>query len=532
MNNNEAIVEQEKFDKLNNLYKSLKKLDADILAKFNHSEIADDDYFLYGIQNDIVSNALNILVNYLTGNIESAGVDNSCRIILEAMTILAMNASGDISDIQKSIYRYSYAYVDLENFKLVTTKEQFQEDRFNAIKADRNKCAKYIKKYFGCEYEDIQKQDSGVDDPCFYLKKNLKDKVVFAKLIEKYFPAESIIGNLYEFFSIMVHPRCEMYPDEEKATMEVHQHFVDDILGVVEGYLTDSKILPAPEGGSDFNSDFFYNPLLANNVHNVMEMEFAFHLAMKSLCPLPDGYDWFTWFFLEKSKYLVLDMMTSLSLGYTEHVIVTFKPFIEMFSIFYKINTVEDLTEFGYLKESYWLSSRIQFNEHIKKCGLPASNRDYKTELQTLYDSYYASRYKVGTFGKFYDKYLHNSLYFLDNSKKSFNKFVREAIEGISDEEAQSKDFMTLYKISKDMAHASGYSFNATVDFVRVMSHKVLFTTLYIIRHCLFNGVETLKEHNVNINLQPITESLELHMQMQLEAVSKIYENHIGNSDN
>ena len=82
------------------------------------------------------------------------------------------------------------------------------------------------------------------------------------------------------------------------------------------------------------------------------------------------------------------------------------------------------------------------------------------------------------------------------------------------------------------MAHASGYSFNATVDFVRVMSHKVLFTTLYIIRHCLFNGVETLKEHNVNINLQPITESLELHMQMQLEAVSKIYENHIGNSDN
>ena len=146
MNNNEAIVEQEKFDKLNNLYKSLKKLDADILAKFNHSEIADDDYFLYGIQNDIVSNALNILVNYLTGNIESAGVDNSCRIILEAMTILAMNASGDISDIQKSIYRYSYAYVDLENFKLVTTKEQCQEDMFNAIKAERNKGAKYIKK--------------------------------------------------------------------------------------------------------------------------------------------------------------------------------------------------------------------------------------------------------------------------------------------------------------------------------------------------------------------------------------------------
>lgn len=519
-------MDEAKFIKLNNLYKSLKQLDLDILAKFNCVEIKDDDYFLYGIQNDVVSNALNVLVNYLVGNIESAGVDNSCRIILEAMTILAINENGDISEIQKSIYRYSYAYVDLENFKLVTTKEQFQEDRFKAIKADRNKCAKYIKKYFGCEYEDIQKQDSGVDDPCFYLKKNLTDRVVFAKLIEKYFPTDSIIGNLYEFFSIMVHPRCEMCPDAENAIMEVHQTFVDDILSIVSNYLSDRKMLPKAESDSDFNSDFFYNPLLVNNVHNIREMELAFHLAMKSLCPLPDGYDWFTWFFLEKSKHLVLDMMTSLSLGYTEHVIATFKPFIEMFSIFYKINMVEDLTEFRYLKTSYWLSSRIQYNEHLKKCGISASNCDYKAELQTLYNDYYAARYKVSSFSKFYDKYLHNSLYFLSNSKKSFNRFVREAIGGISFEEAQSKDFMTLYKISKDMAHASGYSFNATVDFVRVMSHKVLFTTLYIIRYCLFKGIETLEEHNINVNLQPVMDALDIHMQIQMDAVSEIYGKH------
>ena len=226
-------MEQEKFEKLNNLYKSLKRLDLDILAKFNRAEISDEDYFFYGIHNDIVSNALNILVNYLTGNIESAGVDNSCRMILEALTILAMDESGDIEAVQKSIYRYSYAYVDIENFKLVTTKEQFQEDNFKAIKNDRNKCARYIKKHFGCDYEDIQKQDSGVDDPCFYLKKNIKDKVVFAKLIKKYFPTDSSIGNLYEFFSIIVHPRCEMYPDPQKATMEPHQFIEDNNLDIL-----------------------------------------------------------------------------------------------------------------------------------------------------------------------------------------------------------------------------------------------------------------------------------------------------------
>lgn len=491
-------MEESKYLKLNNLYKSLKQIDLDILAKFNRPEISDTDYFLYGIQNEIVSNTLNILVNYLIGNIESAGVGNSCRIILEALTISSMNNNGDITETQKSIYRYSYAYVDLANFKSMTTKEQLQEDPFKSIINDRNKCANYIKKHFNCEYEDIVKQGNGVDDPCFYLKKSLKDKIVFAKLIDKYFPKDMNVGHLYEFFSIIVHPRCEMDPGAENVTMEVYQHFVDDILNLVANLLIDNNLMQNSESNNDFNKDFFYNPLLANNVHNIKEMEFAFNLSIKRICDLPNGFDCFSWFFLEKTKYLVLDMMTSLSLGYTEHVIASFKPFIELFSIFYAINTHDDLTEFEYLKRSYWISSRIQFNEHIKKYNIPASNHNYMEELQSLFDNYYSNKYKTSTFSKFYDKYLHNSLYFLDNSKKSFNKFVREAIEGISADELQSKDLMMLYKISKDMAHASGYSFNATDDFVRVTSHRVVHATFFVIYHFLLNAINTLEDHNID----------------------------------
>lgn len=519
-------MDEVKFITLNNLYKSLKQLDLDILSKFNCVEITDEDYFIYGILNDIVSNTLNVLVNYLSGNIESAGVDNSCRIVIEALTILAMEANGDISPIQKSIYRYSYAYVDLANFMFVTTKEQLQEEQFNNIKVDRNKCAKYIIKHFGCEYEDILKQENGSDDPCFYLKKKIKDKIVFAKLIGKYFPKELGIDQIYELFSILIHPRCELDPEAEKATMEVHQHFVDEVLNLVMNYLSNSKLLPEPTAGNDFNNDFFFNPLLANNVHNIKEMEFAFNLSIKNLCYLPEGFDWFTWFFLEKTKYLVLDMLTSLSLGYTEHVIATFKPFLELFSVFYSINTRDNLTEFECLKRSYWISSRIQINEHLKKCNIDASNRNYKEELMSLYNDYYAERYKVSSFSKFYDKYLHNSLYFLDNSKKSYNKFVREALEGISIDERQSKEFFTLYKISNDMAHASGYSFNATVDLVRLTSHKVMYTTLYVICEFLFHAVATLQDHNIEVDLYAILESLKLHMLIQAEAIEKIIQNH------
>lgn len=519
-------MEESKYIKLNNMYKSLKQIDLDILAKFNNPVMSDVDYFLYGIQNEIVSNTLNVLINYLTGNIESIGVDNSCRIILEALTISAMNNNGDITETQKSIYRYSYAYVDLDNFKPLTTKAQLQEEPFKSLMADRNKCANYIKQHFNCEYEDIVKQDNGVDDPCFYLKKTLNDKIVFAKLIDKYFPNDKNLGQLYEFFSIMVHPRYEMDPGAEIVTMEVHQHFVDDVLNLVADSLIDNNLLQNSKSNNDFNDDFFYNPLLANNVINLYAMEFAFNLTIKNICDLPTGFDSFSWFFLEKTKYLVLDMMTSLSLGYTEHVIASFKPFMELFSIFYAINTHGDLTEFEYLKKSCWISSRIQFNEHIKKYNMPASNHTYMEELQALFDNYYAAKYKVNSFNKFYDKYLHNSLYFLDDAKKSFNKFVRESINGISADDLQNKEFMTLYKISKDMAHASGYSFNATVDFVRVTSHRVLFTTLYVIYHFLLNAIETLAEHDVKVDLEDIKYALELHMQIQIDAIEQIYRKH------
>lgn len=324
----------------------------------------------------------------------------------------------------------------------------------------------------------------------------------------------------------MVHPRYEMDPGAEIVTMEVHQHFVDDILNLVADSLIDNNLLQNSKSNNDFNDDFFYNPLLANNVINLYAMEFAFNLTIKNICDLPTGFDSFSWFFLEKTKYLVLDMMTSLSLGYTEHVIASFKPFMELFSIFYAINTHGDLTEFEYLKKSCWISSRIQFNEHIKKYNMPASNHTYMEELQALFDNYYAAKYKVNSFNKFYDKYLHNSLYFLDDAKKSFNKFVRESINGISADDLQNKEFMTLYKISKDMAHASGYSFNATVDFVRVTSHRVLFTTLYVIYHFLLNAIETLAEHDVKVDLEDIKYALELHMQIQIDAIEQIYRRH------
>lgn len=516
-------MEEKKFEQLNSLYKSLKVLDEDILSKFNCAEINDEEYFSYAIHNDLVSNALNVLVNYLSGNIESVGVANSCRMILEALTILEMNKAGDISVLQKSIYRYSYSYVDLDNYKIVMTGEQQKGKNYQETLSDREKCAGYILQHFGCKYEDIQKRGNGVDDPCFYLKKNLKEKIKFSKLIEKYFSQEKAFARMYEFFSIIIHPRCELNLAKETVVMILQQRYVDAMLALVKNYLSNEKMLFAPPNTNDFNADFLNNPILVNNVHNIKEMEQAFDCAIRELCFLPDQTNMFSWFYLEKSKHLVLDMLTSLSLGYIEHVIAIFKPFIEMFSIFYIINT-KDLQEYKCLANAYWCTSKMQFIDYIKKIEVQISDQEYKNEMKELYEQYYKKKYKIHSFEKFYEKCMHNSLYFLDNSKKSFNKFVREATDSLFPDDLQRKTYMFLYKISNDMAHASGYSFNATADFVRVTSFRVVHASIQLIINYLIHAALTVREYDMDVNVKEIIDAMKVIMLCQEEEIQKIYE--------
>lgn len=81
------------------------------------------------------------------------------------------------------------------------------------------------------------------------------------------------------------------------------------------------------------------------------------------------------------------------------------------------------------------------------------------------------------------------------------------------------------------MAHASGYSFNATVDFVRVMSHKVLHTTFFMLYQFLNNVLGTLEAYSVNVDLSILQYTLEFHMQIQMEAINKVYQSYNYNKD-
>ncbi len=82
---------------------------------------------------------------------------------------------------------------------------------------------------------------------------------------------------------------------------------------------------------------------------------------------------------------------------------------------------------------------------------------------------------------------------------------------------------MTLYRISKDMSHASGYNFNATIGMVDVAAQKVLLYTFKLMIYFVVNASETLTEHGVENNVTDIVLFLRTLMTIHVEAIDKIY---------
>ena len=509
---------------LNNLYKVLRRFDVAILKQYNCDEVSDDEYFYYGISSDIISNTLNILTNYLSGNIESAGVDLSCRTILEAMVIIKMFSSGEISELQKKIYRYLYAYVDADNFHSILKDLPDGVDAYNLqqLEFDKEKAKKAMLEHFGCTEKDLKDRKISIDDPCFYLKKHLRDDIRFSKLLEKYPLGDGSEIEAYEFFSMFIHPRCEMSPKAQEVLISIRKNYIDNVLHYVFDYLKAIDLLWYYEDSPDFDHELFYNPLLANNVNNIKGFEYLIHLIKNQLCILPNGYDSFTWQFLERVRYLVLDMMTSISLGYVEHVIAIFKSFVEEYSIFFAIGSADSQEEIEQLRQAYWISSRIQLDTHFEKLGVTEKSAS-EEDIQKLYNEFYKERYNLKDYQKFYLELKRNSLYFLSKEKKSYNKYVRELIETVfADNQDKSKDVMTLYRISKDMSHASGYNFNATASMVFASAQKVLIYTYQFLLHFIINGSNTLEEHNVKTDIKMLIDAIKDLQSMHIEALDKI----------
>ena len=170
---------------LQDLYKTLRRHDVDILKHFNDDDLNDFDYLYYAINSDIMSNALSIVMNMMIKNEESPGLDNNARAIIEGFVILKMLGSGNISEEQQKIFRSHFAIVDYENFK-----KWIKNDKENPALVEMQKryddAVCYLTKHFNCSKKDLRGYFVDVDDPLFYLKKSLNEDIGFTNLLYKY----------------------------------------------------------------------------------------------------------------------------------------------------------------------------------------------------------------------------------------------------------------------------------------------------------------------------------------------------------
>lgn len=509
---------------LNELYKILKCRYNELLKRYNCDEISDVDYFFYGINYDIVTNCLNIVTNILSNNIESAGVDISCRSIIEAMLILKLDANGIITDNQKKIYRYSYAYVEEGNYKALfgNAINNFSHYNLNKIKEDKDIFIKTVCEHFKCEEKDLKKHKNKLLEPCFYLKSKLNERISFPSLLSKYPIFNEGQIRMYEFFSLFIHPRCEMNLEVGIEIMEHRKEYVYYILNMVFHYLLDCNLHGFDENVRDFNQDFYLDSQFEKDVNTIREFEKTISLIKENFYSFHNGTDNFGLQFIKKIECLVIDMIMSLSFNLNEHVISCFKSFIEEFSIFFAINLAQTKNEFDYLKKGYWLSSRVQLDAHFQEMGLKEINM--QEELLKIYNGYYKEKYKLDDYDKFCEDLKGNSLYFIQNEKKDFTARVNEFIEYIFGNDNEAVDeIKMIYKFAKDMIHDVGYNFNSTPGLIELVAHKTLFYSLKIILINVLYTALTLSNENNKVKINSIHDSLVNLINYQSKEIEKVY---------
>lgn len=503
------------------LYSSLKKRDREILENYNDASISDNDYFMYGIQSDIVSNSLDIINNYYISNLESAGVDLSCRCIIEALVVVEMNKKKLISDLQKKIYRYSYSLVDMDNFKDVinTPTSVYETEALNNILNDKKKAINAIMQHFNCKKEDLVGKRVYKNNPSFYLQKELQQSVQYSKLLDNY-PVFDKCKKAYDFFSIMLHPSCELDSDFKNELFKKRREYIQIVLNAVLNYMQKSNLVDI-DSALSFNQDYFMNKKIDNNRINIERFGSFMEILEKNLCDLPLGYNVFTSQLLRKIRCLILDMMMSLSIGYVEHVVTIFKSFIEEFSIFYEISSLQ-MEKYRYVVRGYWLSSRLQFS-----CFFEDNNIFFNVEdkIKNIFDGYYKDEYKI-SFEKFCKNIRDNSLYFLCKENKNYSLHVRNfSEEYFSNTKGINKNICLLYELSKDMCHATGYNFNASEKMVVVMAHKAIIFSLMVIEHFVLFSSLSFYEHNIPLQAKTFIDFLKGMIGVYNESCEKFVKN-------
>ena len=485
-----SIMEEKVYFTIDDLYRTLKKHDKDIQNHFNDDNLDDKTYFYYAINSDIITNALNIVINLKINNKLSVGIDNSARVIIEGMVLLKMLGSDKIDDVQLEMFRKHYAVVDYENFKHLFG-DDINHPAFTEFKERYDEAIQTIMNYFNCDRKTLNNRKIFIGDPAFYCKKYLKQKISYTRLlIENPIYDESNI-RAYEFFSILIHPFYVNNRKVKDAILSHREKYINVILEYVINYLADNKLLLLDRTITNFEEDFTNNIKLVNNVANLNVFIKNFEFIKNELFCFNEGNDEYGMYFIECVKNLFADIFVCESLGYNELIISKLKPFLESYSMFASINSIENIDAYNYMKYAFSISSSLQIESHINKI-LNVEEKTNHPELEELYEIYYKKEFDLNDYDEFKNNFKTNSLYFIEpNQRKNYDSLVKNTLEKIFTgyDEKLKMQLFDLYNLSKDMNHASGYNFNSSPGISEYNSHLAMYCIYKIILDFLLQSI-------------------------------------------
>lgn len=501
-------------DIISRLYKAAKKHDADILKHFNDEDLSDQNYFLYAMNEEIMSNTICIILNMSLDNLETINIDRCCRGIIEAITLIELYNQGKISDLQLEIYRYSYALVEVDNYFKILKKTGIPVDE--KVAKDKETALNLFAKHFGIarsELDGLIKSKNKykriyLADPLAFLYKKPNDKIEFVKLITNYL--SKTFGGYYTFFSIFDHPRYEEDLELEASIQKIRFKFIFGVINLVINYFNANKLFLADdEYIPNESQDIFEGENAKENKTILGFIEFAFSKLIDELAIYDEkNTDGQCLFYLNKLRCFAKSLYISMHFGYKEQVISSFKPFAELSSVINLLNTFS-VDEFYILREAFITSSRYQLYLFANNVLSEESNIDnVESSLKELYEKYYKDKYKLNDFEKFKLSMRYNSLYFLNKESKNYKAIVNKAVDVIFNDPTSKDEFLTAYNISIDVSHANGYSFNASPGIMDVFSRRIRIMFYKYVFQYAFLVAETKKEHGYNVNIDVVLETL------------------------
>ncbi len=519
---------ENKKDIISLLYKAAKKHDADILKHFNDEELNDRNYFLYAINDDIMSNIINIILNLSLDNLESPGIDNSCRMIIEAITLLSMYNDNQISDLQLKIFRYSYALVEIDNYRTILkiTKLKAPLD----VEQDKETALNLFAEQFGITrdaLDELLKHNDPskkiyLSDPLAFLMKTPSTKIRLEKLIQRYHPYKDTFAKIYTFFSIFDHPRYEENIELELIFQKAKRQYVFSVVSsVIEYFQLNKLFLADADEYTDDLQDLFEGEYKEHNKSALQAIELIFTSLIDELAIYEnEGIDSQAVFYINKLRCIAKNMFVCMHRGHREQVIAAFRPFAELSSVINKINTY-DVKQYRILRKAFVFSSRLQLINFVDNMTNESTKIDNEG-LKDLYEKYYKEKYGLNSYVQFEKEITNNSLYFLDKSKKSYKNLVMDNSNIIFNDKNTQEEFKTIYRVSVDMSHSSGYAFNACPGVVDSIAYRAqIVFWKYIFQYAGLMAI-TREEHGYSANIDRIMKAITILIDGLYEDLNKL----------